>query len=314
MSCLSEESWKLIYDSDDGPLGSRFYTPALKCAVRYDRTTGYFTAGALTIASQGIEHLVISDGRMRLIVGCTLEQDEIYAVQRGEELSKAIATQTSNEFEEVTDPTQLDALELLSWMVARGYLEIRVAIPCTSDRMPVRDNSIFHEKTGIIEDSEGNRLAFNGSVNETFQGWTYNFESFTVHYSWRSGHEEYIDDYESIFAKKWRGEANKLITIDIPSALRERLLRYLPEEGKYPRRLEYVDFQEDSRTTAKNKPLEYSVQSKTDCVELYTCISTVSGEWIQSCRGDGSGYTLASSDTCLRPYAQAHSYPTSYRR
>ena len=262
MSCLSEKSWKLIYDSDDGPLGSRFYTPALKCAVRYDRTTGYFTAGALTIASQGIEHLVASDGRMRLLVGCTLEQQEIEAVKRGEELSKSIATQTSNELEEVTDPTQLEALELLSWMVAHGYLEIRVAIPCTSDRMPVRDNSIFHEKTGILEDSEGNRLAFNGSVNETFQGWTHNFESFTVHYSWRPGHEEYIDDYESIFAKKWRGESNRLITVDIPSALRKNLLQYLPEEGKYPRRLEYIDFQEDSRTTAKNKPPEYSVEPK----------------------------------------------------
>src|SRR6056297_235593 len=142
MSCLSEKSWNLIYDSDDGTLGSRFYTPALQCAVRYDRTTGYFTAGALTIASQGIEHLVASNGRMRLLVGCTLEQDEIDAVQRGEELSKAIASHTHHEFEEVSDPTELDALELLSWMIAQGYLEIRVAIPCTTDRVPVQDNSI----------------------------------------------------------------------------------------------------------------------------------------------------------------------------
>ena len=49
---------------------------------------------------------------------------------------------------------------------------MKLAVPCDLDRRPIRDDSIFHEKTGIIEDKTGDRLAFNGSINETEFGWT----------------------------------------------------------------------------------------------------------------------------------------------
>src|SRR5262249_2613286 len=51
---------------------ARVLAVSLGCAVRYDRTSGYFTASSLTIASRGIEGLVKNEGKMRLIVGCTL--------------------------------------------------------------------------------------------------------------------------------------------------------------------------------------------------------------------------------------------------
>jgi hypothetical protein len=45
--------------------------------VRYDRTTGYFSADTLTLALRGIEGLVRNGGHMRLIVGCTLDAPEV---------------------------------------------------------------------------------------------------------------------------------------------------------------------------------------------------------------------------------------------
>ena len=60
-----------------------FYVPVLECAVRYDRLTGYFRAKALGLAAQGIEGLVRNNGRMRLLVGCTLDQPEVDAIAEG---------------------------------------------------------------------------------------------------------------------------------------------------------------------------------------------------------------------------------------
>ncbi|MFW6213769.1 MAG: SNF2-related protein [Spirochaetota bacterium] len=237
MSCLSDQSWKPKYDSDDGPLDKQFYERALRCAVRYDRTTGYFTAAALTVASRGIEHLVDSNGRMRLLVGCTLDEQEIDAVKKGQDLAEALARKTAPHLADVDSPSQLNALQLLSWMIASGYLEIRVAVPCSEDRTPIHDNTIFHEKTGIIEDIEGSVLAFEGSVNETLHGWTRNFESFSAHYSWKPGHDEYIDSTEEAFARKWQGRSKRLITVDVPTAVRDDLLKYLPVDDELPRRL-----------------------------------------------------------------------------
>ena len=68
--------------------------PALETAVRYDRSTGYFSATALTLAARGIEGLVRNNGRMRLVVGCTLAQAEIDAIEKGQKLRDAVEQKT----------------------------------------------------------------------------------------------------------------------------------------------------------------------------------------------------------------------------
>ena len=83
---LAARDWKLKYTPEDGDLVRLFYVPALEDARRYDRLTGYFNAGALALAARGIEGLIQNKGRMRLIVGCTLESPEIEAIERGEKL------------------------------------------------------------------------------------------------------------------------------------------------------------------------------------------------------------------------------------
>ena len=221
MSCLAQTNWKVKYSADDGNLAHIFYLPALACAHRYDRTTGYFTAGALALASRGLERLVANGGTMRLLVGCTLHLPEIEAINRGAELAAVLASHLTAELQQPENPFEADSLELLSWMVANGYLETRVVVPCNAHRKPIHDDAIFHEKTGIIEDGDGKRIAFSGSVNETFQGWTRNWESFSVHCSWKPGHEEFVDAEELSFATLWRGEGKRAITREVPQAERE---------------------------------------------------------------------------------------------
>ena len=88
---LTDHAWKLKYTPDDGDLVEVFYIPALHDAARYDRLTGYFDAGALALAARGVEGLVRNDGRMRLVVGCTLAPAEIDAINRGEALRDHIS-------------------------------------------------------------------------------------------------------------------------------------------------------------------------------------------------------------------------------
>ena len=90
MKLLTDFSWKLKYSSEDGDLTTQFYIPALSCAVAYDRSTGFFSASALALAMRGIERLVRNGGRMRLVVGCTLDPPEIEAIERGEKLRETV--------------------------------------------------------------------------------------------------------------------------------------------------------------------------------------------------------------------------------
>ena len=54
MSILQDRPWKLKYTPDHGDLVKLLYQPALECAARYDRLTGYFSASALALAARGI--------------------------------------------------------------------------------------------------------------------------------------------------------------------------------------------------------------------------------------------------------------------
>lgn len=261
MTLLRDTAWRLKYTPDDGDLVRLFYVPALRSANRYDRLTGYFSARALALAARGVEGLIVNNGRMRLIVGCTLGEGEIEAIERGESLRDAVERTVVKMPILSADARTIDALELVAWMVASGFLDVKLAVPCDLDRRPIRDDSIFHEKTGIVEDKTGDRLAFNGSINETEYGWTRNWESFNAFTSWNDGPR--VDEEEASFAKLWADKARRAITLDVPTALRDQLLTFLPDPEHLPKRLAEHDDQSagpserwPSRgSVAKNEPI-----------------------------------------------------------
>lgn len=258
MSLLRDREWRLKYTPEDGDLVRGFYLPALRSAVRYDRTTGYFTAGALALAARGLEGLVLNDGRMRLIVGCTLDQAEADAIEQGE----AARTVVERRFAAFPAPAQGEAaaLELLAWMVAYDRLEIRVALPRDPATGKLRAApAIFHEKTGVIEDKTGDKLAFNGSVNESWQGWTQNWESFHVFCAWDDGRRR-VDQEEQDFLALWENRQLSALVCDVPTAVREGLLRFLPPDGALPRRVEDL-LEADTPTVPPATPVEPDVAS-----------------------------------------------------
>jgi SNF2 family DNA or RNA helicase len=231
MASLNDRSWLVKYTPDDGDLVELFYVPALERAKHYDRSTGYFNAPALALAMRGIEGLIRNKGSMRLIVGCTLHAEEIAAIEKGEALRDAVGRHLTAQPLEPPDQAAHDALELLAWMIAHGVLEVKVAVPCDEHRRPVAADGIFHEKSGVIEDVAGNRLAFNGSINETFAGWKKNWESFNVFKSWDDG-LGYVERELSDFAKIWANKAKRVLTVDVPEAARQDLLRFMPENDQ----------------------------------------------------------------------------------
>jgi len=236
MKRLNDTQWKSKYTADDNDLLHAFFIPALTCAVRYDRTTGYFSAPVLTLAARGIEGLVHNDGRMRLIVGCTLAPPEIAAIEHGAELRDTLQAQLLTSPLTAPDSTHQQALELLAWMVAHGYLDVKIGVPCDQNRRPLTTSGIFHEKAGIIADSAGNRLAFCGSVNETEHGWLHNWESFHVFADWDSG-SDHVDAEETSFQTLWADRGQRARVLDIPGAIRQQLLRFLPPNDALPARI-----------------------------------------------------------------------------
>ena len=242
---LGDRTWKLKYTPDDGDLVKLFYIPALEDAERYDRLTGYFNARALALAARGIEGLVRNGGRMRLVAGCTLEPPEIEAIEKGERLRDLVERRLASLPLAPPDPASADALELLAWMVARGFLDVKVAVPCGADGKPIPADGIFHEKAGIVEDHGGDRIAWTGSLNETAAGWRHNWESISVYTSW-GPEPRRVADEEANFARIWADKAQRVIVLDVPDAARRDLMRFMPASDK-PARLKESTGKEPSK-------------------------------------------------------------------
>ena len=234
MALLSNTEWRTSYRHEDGDLIELFYNPALACAVQYDRMTGYFSADALALASRGISALVMNDGRMRLIVGCTLQQAEQDAIGEGYDWRTQLEKQLLSA--DLTPPNEEAGrgLEMLAWMVAQGHLDVKVAVPVGPNGMPAHAPGLYHEKVGILTDAEGNRLSFSGSINETAGGWVNNRESFHVHCGWFGGREsDHLDDEVDAFARLWEGRAKSVKVFDFPDAVRKKLLEFLPSDDRF---------------------------------------------------------------------------------
>ncbi len=246
MPGLTEITWKRRFSSSLESLLEGFYKPALMDAVRYWRITGYFTSRSLLQVLDGVEQLVASSpdglghGQMRLITGVFLNEADINALASGTSAEQVLTQHLTEHFpfhgvHPGTGSHAALGAELLAWLVQHGHLEIRVALPLHQGQLAA-DGSIFHAKEGVIEDRHGHRLAFTGSVNETPNGWTTNYESFNTYCSWQPGGEDYIDEIEASFLRLWDNQDQGARTFTLPDAVRQQLAIFQPVEG-VPRRL-----------------------------------------------------------------------------
>ena len=232
---LRDREWNPGYTTDAGNLSEQFYIPVLSEAVRYDRGTGYFGAWALVRNMLGIEGLIRRNGKMRMLVGCTLDAGEIDAIRRGEDLKKQVENNLCRIPLDPPDADTADGLELLSWMIASGHLVIRIAVRCGKDGRPEAGTAIFHKKIGTVEDPSGDKISWKGSDNETPSGQSANSESMMVCTSWEA--PKFQRWIEKEFESDWYGRNRRLAIMDVPEAVRRKLLSYAPPKGRRPRLL-----------------------------------------------------------------------------
>ena len=81
-------------------------------------------------------------------------------------------------------------------------------------------------KIGIISDESGDSVVFSGSANESLHALlpTHNYESIDVFPSWRPELESYHRPHRESFERLWSNRSRNTAVVDVPTAVRERLL------------------------------------------------------------------------------------------
>ena len=217
---LRDLQLKGVYKSDLDNILESFYVPALSVANRYDRAVGFFSASTISYAAQAFSVFVKNGGQVRLILGAFSEKEDVEAISKGyreREISEKIGAELLGLISDVSDELFQNRFDTLAWLVAHGRLDVKIAL---------RERGMYHDKIGIIGDEADDKIVFSGSANESTHALlpTFNYESINVFPSWRPELEDYTAPHIESFDRLWRNKSLATAVIDIPTAVKERLI------------------------------------------------------------------------------------------
>ena len=168
---------------------------------------------------------------MRLVAGADMAEADVAAILEGDQ--KRLEERLNQEIGEPKNwPEAVTrGIELLSWMVAHEYLEVRVGFRlhgATGKPLAVSasDDGYVHEKWALFFDAAGNRIYISGSLNESKNALIRNAENIDVHADWWGGIErKRAGEAEVGFEDLWNDRNPHLRVMTLPEAVRQNLVR-----------------------------------------------------------------------------------------
>ena len=225
---LRDREWPRFLKAPDGQLVAALYEPGLRRAVRYDRCCAYFSSSVLSAAASGfgafIERIlagaISAKPALRLLVNEELSELDVRALLDARDEAPLVATLLAR-FGTPANALQRRRLEMLGWLARDGWLEVRVGVLR-------QGGGILHAKFGLFIDAEGDAVAFAGSGNESARGVRGNYEQLEVSGSWQDA--DRAAHYQAEFEVLWSGNDPVVMTVSLPQALRDELIKLAPEE------------------------------------------------------------------------------------
>lgn len=221
MPRLCDHKWPATLDTSGADLIKDFFEPALASSDSYSRGVGFFSSAWLRAASKGMATFASRGGFARWVTSPILQQGDWDALMLGEQAKtdEILHAALVRNVQDLEGSLQKDTLSALAWMVADGVLEFKLALPRNK-----LEHGEFHDKFGIFGDSEGNRISFNGSYNDSAQG-LLNYESIKVFNSWTEGFRELVESDERRFEQLWAGRDPNVEVYDLTAASRAEILK-----------------------------------------------------------------------------------------
>ena len=203
---------KTEYRTLKDDIAREFYIPVLKEAVTYKRAVGFFSSSILAMITDGLYELYKNNGHIMILASPKLSDDDIKAITQGYENRTAIIKNALlRELGDYEDFKTRDRLNLLACLIAEGCLDFKIVEPILNSK-----SGMYHEKVGIIEDLQGNVVAFSGSMNESSNALENNYESFDVFCSWENADAERVRRKEKAFTRLWDNKEDNVMTYAFP--------------------------------------------------------------------------------------------------
>ena len=217
------------YFTDTQDVASDFYRPCMRDAVRYDRIAGYFSSAVFLIVWAEIVDFAKRGGKIRIICSPVLSPSDAesiavaYRALTNDELAESLLSEYRRLLQH---PNLAEPAKALAGLIVDGIIDVRIAQVSLDARASSR--SMFHDKTGLFFDDNGDAIGFRGGINETFLGFARggNVDSISVWTSWAGGREaSRILSNTERFERLWRNEAPGVDVRGVPDIALEEFSR-----------------------------------------------------------------------------------------
>lgn len=185
--------------------------------------------------ANGIEGLIKNGGRIEIVASPRLSKEDVDEISRGYELRKVIEQALLRELDAL--PVECETLSYVASLVATGKLDIKIAFLSSH-----KEIAMYHEKMGLMTDGDGNVIAFSGSMNESENAFSMNYEAFDVFCSWTEDKKR-VQKKQLAFQAIWEDYEPGIQTIEFPDVVCRKLYSYNQElAGRYPEVSEQENF------------------------------------------------------------------------
>ena len=177
-----EKNLKSTYDTSIDNVIDELYAPLFRNSVRYVRAAGFFRSSVFRLMTDDLLEFAISGGKMTLITSLHVDKKDYDTAMEALRTEKDFAkTKLIEEIISMRENEEMVSVtEILASLICNGCLSIRIGL---------RKSGIYHRKKGYFEDSDGKKVLFMGSGNETRTALDSEFdegsaEDFSVYRNW----------------------------------------------------------------------------------------------------------------------------------
>lgn len=219
-----------------------FIVPVMKQTVMYRRSVGFFSSSVFSKVIDGVVAIYRNHGKIQMIASPKLSQEDIDAIQIGYKTrEKILKDRFSNDFQLELDKLDSESLKLLAELIAKGVFDIKIAV--------TNSFGMYHDKMGIFEDANGDKIVFYGSPNSSRFGYQENYERIRTARSWIPFEDEVVCDEVAEFTSLWNHTNEFVDVLDYKECARKDVFNVINNQCKRKKSDDVIvlrDYQKDA--------------------------------------------------------------------
>ncbi len=222
-------------------IADSFLNPVLAYTKEYKRSVGFFSSGVFDTIMPGIIKLARNHGYIKLIASPKLSEEDATVITLGyEQRQNYIIEAFSKDFEKELDLLEDEKLQILFDLVRKKILDIKIAI---TDQC-----GIYHDKLGIMQDFDGNKIVFYGSPNSSYKGYRSNYEKIRISKGWEPGSKEIVDEENEEFDSLWNNTNEFVEVYEYQKVAEKKLIEIIEKRSNSNKKNEIVlrDYQKQA--------------------------------------------------------------------